>query len=1009
MDFLGRVKRTVPYKNRNVRDSTVEAWMKSDSVVFQEEYVMCSPNSAAMTKSIAKYNRAQPSNLNVAAWKIAGEWTEKHFIRMSGSCIHPLIRVMKEADRVTSAGYPWSLKYANKGLFMDSPDFLPVMEDFWSKLATDDEKVPIWTASLKLELRPIAKIETNSQRTFTAAPTEHSIACNRLFLDQNELFYQSHNTTWSFVGCSKFNRGFDRLFKRLSKHPNAFELDETAFDASLFREALEGQREIRWNLLRPIDRTPENRKRVDNIYKAIIHSMIVLDNGEVVQKHTGNPSGSANTIVDNTMILYRLFAYAWLCLSADRMKEGDGYRGQGQFETHVEAALNGDDNTFTCSDAVVAWFNPTSISKVWTAIGVVTKTPCEKPRRLEQVSFLSQEFVKIEGTWLPKPERSKVLCSLLNASEFDDPRWTLMRVSALRLESWADVQLRKELVQLQQYIWKHFASSHFTRGKVDAEINGLLVKDIVALWKTDEEIRRLYMCPKLEAGFEDMAKMESIVTLGGLNTPFKCLSQSKVAKARVLRLRKCAVCKCETVSYETQEHYCCKDCRPKPHLFQTNGGNITPISHSVSISGETEMYIPNKMPKGKRKGPAAPHKKGGQPKRKKAKKNGKKRKGAFSGGDEKRYTAPVQMGSVRTTVGAKSRPFTVTHRESLGVVNSPGTAFTVANTVAINPGLPASFPWLSNIAQQYETYKFRKIRFCYETRSSTANSGVVIMVTNYDASEGAFTSTQQAENYRGARVGQPWISFCHELTKASMNDYNRHYCRAGAPVAGTDIKTYDVGNFSLILSGISLASASLLGELYVEYTVDLFDPRVSNPVGQFLPAAHIVSGPGAAVAGALLTGASVRPGSTFVPVLLNNTQFNMNKMGQFLVVANVFDAAITTAATLAFGTGTSVVNIINNSTANSASGAAAANGMSMYVVNVTSVPTLWAIGGGASTAAGNTDIFIVQTSSGLLMPTVDEKQKESDLKFDALMKVLIAKKIVDDPMSALGMMGAGAA
>jgi len=32
-----------------------------------------------------------------------------------------------------------------------------------------------------------------------------------------------------------------------------------------------------------------------------------------------------------------------------------------------------------------------------------------------------------------------------------------------------------------------------------------------------------------------------------------------------------------------------------------------------------------------------------------------------------------------------------------------------------------------------------------------------------------------------------------------------------------------------------------------------------------------------------------------------------------------------------------------------------------------------------------------------------------DSKFDALMKVLIAKKIVDDPMSALGMLGAGAA
>jgi hypothetical protein len=500
MRFLGSVRRFVPYKVQALVDPIVSDWIRHDGIDFHREYSMCSPNPAAMLKSIAKYNRAQPEP-EAKVWEHALHWTERHFgAFVGGSEEIPLESVIRLADRQTSAGYPFSLKYKSKGDFLDSEDALPIFDIMWSRLATDDPLVPFWTASLKYELRHAEKLATNSIRTFTASSTEMSTATNRLCLDFNERFYRSNNLHWSFVGGSMFRGGWNALFKRLSKHPNAFELDESSFDASLFRSAMFGQRDLRLKLMRDDHRTPDNCKRMHNLYNFIVDSVIVLDSGECVQKCTGNPSGSANTIVDNTMILFRLFAYAWLVLARERDRDlaAPLYCNYPMFMRHVEAALNGDDNTFTCSDEVVSWFNAKTVSKVWSSIGVKTTTPCEASRKLIDVSFLSHAFINLDGFVMPLPERTKVLCSLLYASEYVDPRWTLLRLSALRMTSWADVKLRAELVRCRQFLYAHHAR------ELVGSFEGIPAEDIKAMWKTDAEIHRLYTMPKLEVGATDL-------------------------------------------------------------------------------------------------------------------------------------------------------------------------------------------------------------------------------------------------------------------------------------------------------------------------------------------------------------------------------------------------------------------------------------------------------------------------------------------------------------------------
>jgi len=799
------------------------------------------------------------------------------------------------------------------------------------------------------------------------------------------------------------------LYKRLSTHPNAFELDESSFDASLFREAMEGQRNIRWELLHPSEKIPENKKILWNLYDQIIHSVIVLDNGQVFQKHTGNPSGSANTIVDNTMILFRLFAYSWI-VNARSKPSLHQYMTYGAFMKNVEAALNGDDNTFTVSNECVGWFNPTAIAAVWSGIGVTTETPCWEPRKVEEVKFLSQSFVMLDGVWLPKPERDKVLCSLLWGSEFIDTKWTLMRCYALRLESWADEQLREELASLIDHIRRNYAF----------ELQGIVagtqisMKDIDSVYKTDAEIWRLYAFPPLEPlgqavcyeplerylqkgtdqiCFVDGQNQYVVVKLQSYSFKIECdqpegeilpvpddYKSPKVAKWRGKGLGS------RGFDFKTDNIVMCQKCG-NDELYNCWGRGPWrclncdgPCDKSHVSPSETEMYIADEMPKGSSKRQrAAPQ---GKPKRKQAnrapQRNGKSRKSrGNAGGMGPQYSAPVSTGRIMTNV--MPRATRISHRESLGPVTSTGTGFTVLFNLPVNPAQSGSFPWLSNIAQQYETYSPRKgkkkgkrlhaIRYLYTPSCSTATAGTVCMATNYDATEAAFSSLVQMENYRGASRCSTWEEMSHDLEVDAMRDYNRHYCRPGAAPASTDIKTYDVGNFQLAVSGVA---AGQIGELFVEYDIDLFDPRVQVPIGQSLPMAHIVSGAaGTATAAAPLgsTAAVIRAGSNIPGLTAAGVTLTIPPVGRYLVASIYASGTISTSPTLAAGANAANALIMTNSTTNGQVAVTANTaGIAVSIFDVTAPNGVITMGGGGTYTAGNTDVFICQLSSGLTKP-----------------------------------------
>jgi len=273
VDYLGRVNRFTKQKAIEIENTSYIQFCEERRLRLPHGYRMVFSNMDASFRSVSKYDKGQPE-LDEGAWALAGDWTVTHFYPyMCDSKVLTENVVLGEMDMSTSCGYPASLEYHSKKEFIGlrafntinpgvgvedylvsstdqlKPACFSILNDYWEVIGTEnkDNIVPIWTCSQKIEMRAVEKLKLNKVRTFTAAPIEHSVATNRLCLDMNNKFYSSNNKTWSFVGGTKYLSGWDGLYRRLNKHKNAFELDESEYDSSLFARAMFGQADIRWN------------------------------------------------------------------------------------------------------------------------------------------------------------------------------------------------------------------------------------------------------------------------------------------------------------------------------------------------------------------------------------------------------------------------------------------------------------------------------------------------------------------------------------------------------------------------------------------------------------------------------------------------------------------------------------------------------------------------------------------------------------------------------------------
>lgn len=189
-------------------------------------------------------------------------------------------------------------------------------------------------------------------------------------------------------------------------------------------------------------------------------------------------------------------------------------------------------------------------------------------------------------------------------------------------------------------------------------------------------------------------------------------------------------------------------------------------------------------------------------------------------------TVPMFKSSSRSTM--------VYHREYIqDILSSPVAGAFNMTSFSINPALASTFPWLCEIAEQFEEYRIHGMIFEYKTTSSDAlNStntalGTVVLATQYNSLAVPFLNKQQMENYEFACSTKPSCSVIHPIECAYFeNPTNILYTRTGVVSTG-DLRLYDIGRFNIATVGMQAANV-VLGELWVSYAVEFLKPRLTD-------------------------------------------------------------------------------------------------------------------------------------------------------------------------------------
>lgn len=393
-------------------------------------------------------------------------------------------------EKTTSAGYPWSLIHKNKSTAMQDP----VVMDYVHRYVHANEYVPsIASNTCKREPKKNEKLINNDLRTIMALPMEMTAKGNFLFGDMNNniAHVSRKGLLSSWLGCSKFNQGWHKLYHRLRRLPLAMEMDFSSFDRSIDSRTLDIIMNLRLNLFHASLLTPDLLSSVRAYYTNIKHTLVVLENGSLCMKHTGNPSGQTNTITDNSMANELRWLYAWVSLVPPEMHTIK------HFKSYVELVVVGDDSVLTVDPIVRDCFNPSNILPLFEKMGWGAKFASDTFMNLDDVQFCSLKFHHY-GKWVvPIPASGeKILTSMILNGGKNSVRSTLQRALSIRMDVFYD----ENLFTLFDGFCFSLMAAEAQRLQVDPPEGEPSWGEFLAMSKSQAELSGMYLNPSVAEG-----------------------------------------------------------------------------------------------------------------------------------------------------------------------------------------------------------------------------------------------------------------------------------------------------------------------------------------------------------------------------------------------------------------------------------------------------------------------------------------------------------------------------
>jgi hypothetical protein len=240
-------------------------------------------------------------------------------------------------------------------------------------------------------------------------------------------------------------------------------------------------------------------------------------------------------------------------------------------------------------------------------------------------------------------------------------------------------------------------------------------------------------------------------------------------------------------------------------------------------------------------------------------------------------------------ISASSKGIVVAHREYMSnILSSSSTLTFAALPLVINPGKISTFPWLSTIAGNFDKYRIRKLVVSLVSNQPTTVAGRIGVGIDYDSTDPLPADRAEFFSLTHHVECSAWDSITFNVPLQGGERFvNSHTV--------TDSKLIDYGQI-IIMSDQIVATSVNLGDVIVDYVVELIDPQQAimltmGVVGQLIASFDKLSvlGP--------VTGAMVDTVSTTV------LQFKMS-IGRYSYSAMLYDGGAgspTMAVTIAGG------------------------------------------------------------------------------------------------------------
>jgi hypothetical protein len=448
-DHIGYCRSVSGYRNNQpTRNPHIDNWLREEGL-STGDYYYAKGNTETSFNATSKYSLPQPifdHAIFSKSWRMVNHrWSIVPKSRLA-------VNASDWMDLTTSPGYPYCIYFATKRDALANTEVSNYINHCFDNFVFNG----IWTTRCKKEPKKLKKILEFNSRVITAAPLDILAPAIRLFAEQNSLIYDTarrHKIPCT-VGVSKFYKGWHVLYQRLTRH-GAFtlgmECDFSSFDGSCCVAEFEQVMNLRFGLLVPELQHATICDAFRAYYADVVHTKILMDSGDVIQKHTGGPSGHPNTIVDNSLINEFRWYYAWCVIMPEEM------HNILSFTKNVELLTCGDDSVLSISSPALQYFNPSSILSVFTQIGWVVKFASMEAQPVHTLSYCSQSFKWLYGYVVPVPNNyQKLLASLLYGGTKRDSRETLGRLLGVKIEAYFLTNFRSSLDRLISNLFERF-------------------------------------------------------------------------------------------------------------------------------------------------------------------------------------------------------------------------------------------------------------------------------------------------------------------------------------------------------------------------------------------------------------------------------------------------------------------------------------------------------------------------------------------------------------------------